>query len=58
MTGLLAEPYGMNRASYDLTRLRRNQLITRLPGRNLYQLTTASPSRSSTPRSTTGFSDR
>jgi hypothetical protein len=39
MTGLLAEPYGMNRASYDLTRLRRNGLIERLPGRNLYRLT-------------------
>ncbi|MDN5861258.1 MAG: hypothetical protein L0H84_21860, partial [Pseudonocardia sp.] len=26
-------------ASYDLTRLRRNDLITRVPGRNLYQLT-------------------
>jgi hypothetical protein len=32
MTGLLgASNYGMNRASYDLTRLRRNGLITRLP---------------------------
>ena len=40
MTGLLGEPYSMNRASYDLTRLRRNGLITRVPGRNLYQLTT------------------
>ena len=39
MTGLLGEPYSMNRASYDLTRLRRNGLITRLPGRNLYRLT-------------------
>src|SRR5215211_6279768 len=39
MTGLLGEGYGMNRASYDLTRLRRNGLITRVPGRNLYQLT-------------------
>jgi hypothetical protein len=39
MTGLLGEGYGMNRASYDLTRLRRNELITRVPGRNLYQLT-------------------
>src|SRR4051795_7276279 len=39
MTGLLGEPYPMNRASYDLTRLRRNGLITRVPGRNLYQLT-------------------
>jgi len=40
MTGLLGEGYSMNRASYDLTRLRRNGLITRVPGRNLYQLTT------------------
>jgi hypothetical protein len=39
MTGLLGEPYSMNRASYDLTRLRRNELITRVDGRNLYQLT-------------------
>jgi Mn-dependent DtxR family transcriptional regulator len=29
----------MNRASYDLTRLRRNGLIVRVPGRNRYQLT-------------------
>src|SRR4051794_19958984 len=33
MTGLLGEGYSMNRASYDLTRLRRNGLITRVPGR-------------------------
>jgi hypothetical protein len=39
MTGLLGQPYSMNRASYDLTRLRRNGLIERLPGRNLYRLT-------------------
>jgi hypothetical protein len=39
MTGLLGGGYSMNRASYDLTRLRRNGLITRVPGRNLYQLT-------------------
>ena len=39
MTGLLGERYSMNQASYDLTRLRRNNLITRVPGRNLYQLT-------------------
>ena len=39
MTGLLGESYSMNRASYDLTRLRRNGLIARVPGRNLYQLT-------------------
>jgi hypothetical protein len=39
MTGLLAEPYSMSRASYDLTRLRRNGLIERVAGRNLYRLT-------------------
>jgi hypothetical protein len=39
MTGLLGDGYNMTRASYDLTRLRRNGLITRVPGRNLYQLT-------------------
>ena len=39
MPGLLGEPYSMNRASYDLTRLRRNNLITRVEGHNLYQLT-------------------
>ncbi|MFR9804477.1 hypothetical protein ACL02T_19655 [Pseudonocardia sp. RS010] len=39
MTGLLGQPYPMSRASYDLTRLRRNGLITRVKGRNLYRLT-------------------
>jgi hypothetical protein len=39
MTGLLGEGYSTNRASYDLTRLRRNGLITRVPDHNLYQLT-------------------
>ena len=39
MTGLLAEPYPMTRASYDLTRLRRNGLIVRVEGHNLYRLT-------------------
>jgi hypothetical protein len=39
MTGLLGERYPMTRASYDLTRLRRNGLITRVAGRNLYRLT-------------------
>ena len=39
MTGLLDEPYTMNRASYDLTRLRRNALIPRVEGRNLYHVT-------------------
>jgi Mn-dependent DtxR family transcriptional regulator len=29
----------MTRASYDLTRLRRNGLITRIEGRNRYRLT-------------------
>jgi hypothetical protein len=40
MTGLLGQPYPMTRASYDLTRLRRNGLITRLPGISTYRLTT------------------
>jgi hypothetical protein len=39
MTGLLGVPYAMNQASYDLTRLTRNALITRIPHRNLYALT-------------------
>jgi hypothetical protein len=39
MTGLLGDTYSMNRASYDLTRLRRNGLIVRVQGRNLYRLT-------------------
>jgi Mn-dependent transcriptional regulator len=41
MTGLLGNDstYGMNKASYDLTRLRRNGLITRIDHRNLYKLT-------------------
>jgi hypothetical protein len=39
MTGLLGQPYSMSRASYDLTRLRRNGLITRIQGRNRYRLT-------------------
>ena len=39
MTGLLGVPYSMNQASYDLTRLARNGLITRVPHRNLYTLT-------------------
>ncbi|HZE14251.1 MAG TPA: hypothetical protein VE197_00245, partial [Mycobacterium sp.] len=40
MTGLLdGTAYTMNQASYDLTRLRVNGLITRIPGRNLYRLT-------------------
>jgi hypothetical protein len=39
MTGLLGVPYGMTQASYDLARLRRNQLITRRPHSNTYDLT-------------------
>lgn len=39
MTGLLNRPYSMNQASYDLARLARNGLITRVPGRNRYTLT-------------------
>jgi hypothetical protein len=40
MTGLLdGTAYTTNQASYDLTRLRLNGLITRVPGRNLYRLT-------------------
>jgi hypothetical protein len=41
MTGLLGQPYSMSRASYDLTRLRRNDLIERIPDRNTYRLTCA-----------------
>jgi hypothetical protein len=36
MTGLLDRPYSMNQASYDLSRLARNGLITRVPGSNRY----------------------
>src|SRR6266550_2677556 len=39
MTGLLHRPYSMNQASYDLSRLARNGLIERGPGRNSYTLT-------------------
>src|SRR6266487_6649086 len=39
MTGLLGTPYSMNQASYDLARLHRNGLITRIPGHNCYTLT-------------------
>jgi len=39
MTGLLNRPYSMNQASYDLSRLARNDLIRRVPGRNRYTLT-------------------
>jgi hypothetical protein len=40
MTGLPGAPYGMTQASYDLTRLRRNGLITRRPHASTYDLTT------------------
>jgi hypothetical protein len=39
MTGLLGTAYSRNQASYDLTRLRRNGLITRRPHTNTYDLT-------------------
>jgi hypothetical protein len=39
MTGLLGVPYTMNQASYDLSRLARNELITRVPHQNRYSLT-------------------
>ena len=39
VTGLLGTNYSMSQASYDLARLRLNGLVTRVPGRNLYQLT-------------------
>ena len=39
MTGLRHRPYSMNQASYDLSRLARNGLIERVPGRNRYTLT-------------------
>jgi hypothetical protein len=39
MTGLRHRPYGMNQASYDLTRLARNQLIERIPAHNRYAVT-------------------
>ena len=40
MTGLLGGiDYTMNRASYDLARLRVNGLISRIPGKNRYRLT-------------------
>jgi hypothetical protein len=39
MTGLTHTPYSMTQASYDLARLRRNQLIIRRPHANTYDLT-------------------
>ena len=54
MTGLLGDAYSMNQASYDLARLRRNGLITRVPATTYTPSPpTANSSRSSTPRSTT-----
>ena len=44
MTGLLdGTAYTLNQASYDLTRLRVNGLITRVAGRNRYRLTSDGP---------------
>jgi len=40
MTGLLGTPYNMNQASYDLARLRRNEMISRIEHTNTYTLTT------------------
>jgi hypothetical protein len=39
MTGLLGTSYNTNQASYDLARLRRNELIARVQDHNLYTLT-------------------
>jgi hypothetical protein len=39
MTGLLGVPYTTSQASYDLARLARNGLVTRVPHRNQYALT-------------------
>ncbi len=39
MTGLPGVPYSMAQASYDLARLRRNNLITRCPHASTYDLT-------------------
>ena len=39
MTGLLGAPYTMTQASYDLARLSRNELISRRPHANTYDLT-------------------
>jgi hypothetical protein len=39
MSGLLGQPYPVTRASYDLTRLRRNGLIIRRPHTATYDLT-------------------
>jgi hypothetical protein len=39
MTGLLATTHSINQTSYDPARLRHNQLIHRVTGRNLHTLT-------------------
>ena len=39
MTGLLGTAYSVNQASYDLARLSRNGIVTRIPHRNLHVLT-------------------
>jgi len=39
MTGLLGTAYSASQASYDLARLSRNGIITRIPHHNLYELT-------------------
>lgn len=39
MTGLLGVPCSVNQASYDLARLSRNGILTRIPHHNLYALT-------------------
>ena len=43
MTGLPGAPYGMNQASCDLARLARNELISRRPHSNSYDLTPRRP---------------
>jgi hypothetical protein len=39
VVGGQGQDYTMNQASYDLARLRVNELITRIPGSNRYRLT-------------------
>ncbi len=39
MASLLAQPYSSRQATYDLRRLRRKSLITRVPGSQRYYLT-------------------
>lgn len=50
---LLGATYTVTQMGYDLSRLRLNGLIERLPRTNTYILPTVNASRSSTPRSTT-----